>query len=79
MVVSAPEVAPLTPDDLVITPVNTLKEIDYVWHQAAAMGGMVIAVYKHDPESGDYIRDKDWGMLGSFAKTGPADPEKDTL
>lgn len=77
MVVSAPEDAPLTPDDLVIQPAATKEEVGRLWefHDGRTAGTMVVAVYKFDPDSADWVRDREWGMLGDVRKTGPANPD----
>lgn len=80
MIVAAPEDADLTPDDLVLEPAETEAAVDALWdwHDGRNDGSMVVGVYKLDEESGVYVRDTRWGILGHARKTHPASPE-DTI
>jgi hypothetical protein len=73
MVISAPEMADLTPDDLVISPAQNEAEVDALWdlHDGRNLGTMVVAVYRLDKD-GSYVRDTRWGLLGHAKKTRPA-------
>lgn len=70
MVISAPEMADLTPDDLVISPARNEAEVDALWdlHDGRNLGTMVVAVYRLDKD-GSYSRDTRWGILGDVRKT----------
>jgi hypothetical protein len=80
MIVSAPETSDLTPDDLVLEPAETEAEVNaaWDWHDGRNAGSMVVGVYRLDAESGVYVRDTRWGILGDTRKTHPASPE-DTI
>jgi hypothetical protein len=72
LVVVAPEESGLTPDDLVIVPAWTKKEVEALWdwHDGRNVGTMVVSVYVD--QCGDYIRDTSWGLLGQRNRTGRA-------
>jgi len=80
MIISAPETDDLTPDDLVLEPAETEAEVDaaWNWHDGRNYGSMVFGVYRLDKDSGYYVRDTRWGILGDTRKKHPASPE-DTI
>jgi hypothetical protein len=75
LVVVAPEGDVLTPDDLSVQIAQTREEVENIWTDAAGFGHMVVGVYRHFPELGNYVRDRSFGMLGDIRKTMRADPE----
>lgn len=72
LVIVAPEESGLTPDDLVVVPAWTKKEVEALWdwHDGRNAGTMVVAVYVD--RGGDFVRDASWGLLGQRNRTGPA-------
>lgn len=83
LVIVAPEMDDLTPDDLTIVPVEKKKEVETLWdeHDGRSDGNMILAVYELDPdvEYPHYKRSLEFGILGVEGKTRPADSEKDMI
>lgn len=79
LVMSAPDIGGLTPDDLGIQPAWTELEIERLFgiHDGRNYGTMIVAVYKLNREGPlpVYDRDMRWGMLGDVQKTRPANPD----
>jgi hypothetical protein len=82
LVMSAPDIGGLTPDDLGIQPAWTDLEIERLFgmHDGRSYGTMIVAVYKLNREGPlpVYDRDMRWGMLGDERKTRPANPDDPT-
>jgi len=82
LVMYAPEMGGLTPDDLGTQPAWTEIEIERLFgiHDGRNYGTMIVAVYKLNREGPLPVYDRDirWGMLGDVQKTRPANPDDPT-
>lgn len=87
LVISAPDGAHLTPDDLVIEAARNDDDIQRIWdvHDGRSYGTMVVGVYRLSregngalgPDQPTYVRDTRFGILGDEGRRRRADPDSE--